>query len=129
MRSEDAVALERNPGGLRIMRLIWTITGASGAIGTKVGFGLDDQAPPARTAAGTYRLTLDKACKRLVDLKVSFKRATGTAVLHADHISGDASTSRDIVFETKVAAGTPTDPASGDVLYITLVIDEQGQMK
>lgn len=128
MRSADSFMTERNPDGQRAIRLVLTV-GGTGAIASYKGFSLDDNRPPTRTGAGTYRLTLDKACQGLVDFKVSFQRLTGTAPLSADLVTDGSQGNRDMIFETKVAAGTPTDPASGDVMFVTLIIDETGMLK
>lgn len=128
MRSADSMMLERNPDGQRAIRVALTI-GGTGAVSSYKGFGLDDARPPVRTGAGTYRITLDKACQGLVTFGVTFKRATATATLQGDLVTDGSAGNRDMIFETKVAAGTATDPASGDVVYVTMIIDETGLFK
>lgn len=128
MKTSDSFMGERNPDGLKALRIVLTI-GGSGAVASYAGFGLDDTRPPVRTAQGVYRMTLDRACFGLVDFKASFQRQAGTAILHADLVTDGSQGNRDIIFETKVAAGTATDPASGDKVFVTAIIDETGLYK
>lgn len=129
MRSADSFATERNPTGQVHLRLGITF-GTSGAIASFFGFGLNDAVPPVVSPTGTLTIALDRPTQRLVGFKASWKRATGVAPLMVDLLtdnSGAAAAS--LVFEMKVAAGTLTNPASGDTLFLALTIDEEGQVK
>lgn len=129
-RSSDSMSQERNPDGLRKLRL-QLVFGSSGAVASFKGFGLSDAAPPILTPAGTgsYTITLDRPTFGLVGFKAAWKRATATAPLQLDLLTDNSATTGILIFESKVAAGTLTNPASGDVLYLDLTIDEMGQYR
>lgn len=117
--------------------LMLPISGASGAVAsTFKGQHLLDGTPPVRTAAGKYTITLDKPSKGgVVSFQGSVKQATGVAPLTVVHTANDGTTTSGtppvctITFETRVAAGTPTDPADGDVIYVVLGIDSLGEAR
>lgn len=116
-----------NAGQVR-MNIALTI-GASGAVSSFKGAGLADASPPVRASAGTYTITLDRQyAGGLVGFGGGFKRAAG-ATLQPTITSGDGSSSAVLTVQTQVAAGTATDPSSGDVVYLEFVFDEQGVMR
>lgn len=75
----------------------------------------------ARSSAGTFTLTLPKPYAQLSDLSIAFKAAT-TAGKGAHVITDALSTTGVLTIETYTLAtpGTPADPASGDVMYLTV---------
>lgn len=73
----------------------------------------------ARTGVGTFTITLDKPYTEITDFKVGMKDATG-ATLGWVITSSAIDTTGVVTLASRVAAGTDTEPASGDVAYITL---------
>lgn len=110
--------------------------GAAGAVTAVKGQYLLDGTPPVRTAPGKYTITLDRPTRGgIVSWQGSVKQATGVAPLSVVHTTGDGTTPSGtpavvpVTFETRIGDGTPTDPASGDVIYVTIGIDEGGQAR
>lgn len=126
MRGQKNMAQTYNPGQVSV-EIALTI-GNSGVVASAKGQGLADLAP-YRSAQGQYTINLLRQYRGgLVGFRSGMKRAAG-ATLQADIASGDGSASTTLVVETRVAAGTATDPANGDVLYLEFVLDETGQVK
>jgi hypothetical protein len=102
--------------------------GAAGAVTGVRGFGLIDVTPVAHPATGRYTITLDSRWGgAVVGVYCAMKQATGVARLVPCHISGDAFTTEVITIEvTPGTTTTLTDPASGDHIYVTIVLDELG---
>lgn len=108
-----------NPGQVRIDLKI--PIGASGATGTIVGRG----ATCVKNTTGVYDLTFDRGFKRLVSFDGSCIAAAGALnhpVLKADYTAGSTA----LQFQTVVQAGTATEPASGDKILLTIVMDDIG---
>lgn len=117
-----------NPGTIAV-ELDITI-GAAGAVTGVRGFGLIDVTPVAHPATGRYTVTLDSRWGgAVVGVFCGIKQATGVARLFPFHVSGDAFTTEVITLEVLPGTGTTlTDPASGDHIYVRIVLDELGQV-
>ena len=125
MRTAYSQGRDMSPG---LVHLYVQLTiGAAGAVTRVRGFGLSDATPPVRNSAGNYTITLDQRYGgAFVGFTGAMKQATGVAALIPRRISGNGNDNEAIVIETSVAAGTVTDPASGDEMYLCFVIDENG---
>lgn len=73
----------------------------------------------AKTTTTTFTITLPKGYAEITDFSVGRKAAASVAGLEFIITSNNVTTGT-IVLTSIVAAGTPTAPASGDVIYITL---------
>lgn len=128
MRTQYSQARDVNPYTLRFD--LQLTVGGTGAITAVRGFGLSDAILVAamRNSAGNYTLTLDQQYGgKVLRLGGGVQRVTG-AVLTPVRVSGDGNASPAIIFETRIAAGTATDPSTGDIIELELVIDELGQV-
>lgn len=125
MRTAYSQGRDASPG---LVRLPLAITiGSAGAVANVRGFGLSDATPPVLTSTGRYTITLDQLYGgAFVAVMITLKQATGVATLTGRHISGNGNDSTSIIIETAIAAGTVTNPATGDVIYVELTIDENG---
>lgn len=83
----------------------------------------------AKTTTTTFTLTLPKPYTEVTDFSYAWFAATGVAPLILKMITNNVAVDGTIVFETEAAntAGTPTAPASGDVLYLTLGVSCDSQ--
>lgn len=75
----------------------------------------------SRDNAGEYTLTLPRIYRQLVSVHGAWYRPTG-ATLQLDVDSSSLSTDGSLDLETRVAAGTATDPTAGDILYLTVKV-------
>lgn len=112
------------PGGVHVRLAL--LIGATGAVTSTKGPGLSDAVLPAaiRTAAGQYTLTLDRQWRSLIGFRGTVKPIGAGAVLFPVIASGDGVASTAIVIETRLAAGTATDPANGDIVYLHFIFNE-----
>jgi len=76
----------------------------------------------ARTGAGTYEVTLPKAYREIVGFSWGFKDATGATLNLVISDESTLTTTGVVTLAARVAAGTDTDPASGDKLYLSLTV-------
>lgn len=74
-----------------------------------------------RNSAGNYTVTLPRIYRTLVGIRGSWVRSTG-ATLQADVKTNNVSTAGTLVLESRVAAGTATDPTSGDKLMLEILV-------
>lgn len=76
----------------------------------------------AKTTTTTFTVTLPKAYQEVTDFSYAWFAATGVAPLAVKIITNNIATAGTLVLETEATntAGTPTAPASGDVLYLTI---------
>lgn len=76
----------------------------------------------AKTTTTTFTVTLPKAYAEITEFNYGWKAATGVAPLIVKIITNNVAVDGTIVLETEASntAGTPTAPASGDVLYLNL---------
>jgi hypothetical protein len=76
----------------------------------------------AKTTTTTFTVTLPKPYAEITDFSYAWFAATGVAPLAVKVITNNLATAGTLVLETEAAntAGTPTAPATGDVLYLTL---------
>lgn len=76
----------------------------------------------AKTTTTTFTVTLPKPYAEVTDFAFAWKAATGVAPLVCKIITNSLTTAGTLVIETEASntAGTPTAPASGDVLYLTI---------
>lgn len=75
----------------------------------------------AKTTTTTFTVTLPKNYAEVTDISYAWFAATGVAPLVLKLITNNVTTGT-LVFETEASntAGTPTAPASGDVLYLNI---------
>lgn len=76
----------------------------------------------ARSTTGTFTVTLPKAYREIVSFGGGFKDATGAPLTLVISDESTLGTTGVVTFESRVAAGTATDPASGDKLYLSLTV-------
>jgi hypothetical protein len=76
----------------------------------------------AKTTTTTFTVTLPKPYAEITDFSYGWFAATGVAPLAVKIITNNVATDGTLVLETEDtnSAGTPTAPASGDVLYLTI---------
>lgn len=76
----------------------------------------------AKTTTTTFTVTLPKAYSEVTSFTYAWKAATGVAPLAVKIITNNVATTGTLVLETEATntAGTPTAPATGDVLYLVL---------
>lgn len=73
----------------------------------------------ARNSTGNYTLTLPQPYRRITSISAIFQDATG-ATLSLVLVSETIATDGKAVFEARVAAGTATEPATGDKLFLSV---------
>lgn len=80
------------------------------------------QASIAKTTTTTFTVTLPKAYTEITSFNYAWFAATAVAPLVVKIITNNVATDGTIVLETEASntAGTPTAPASGDVLYLSI---------
>jgi hypothetical protein len=76
----------------------------------------------AKTTTTTFTVTLPKPYAEITDFSYAWFAATAVAPLAVKIITNSVATDGTLVLETEATntAGTPTAPASGNVLYLTL---------
>lgn len=99
--------------------------GASGAptIVANTGMGITSV---ARVSAGKYNITLSRAFGSLIHIKHVFNSGASAPAAPGMYISSNAVSTASapvlqIVFN---AAGTPTDPASGEIVYLDVILND-----
>lgn len=128
MRGTDRVARDAVAGAIRLP--VTLTIGAAGAVASFKGQYLLDGTPPVLSAPGVYTITLDrKSVGGIVSFSGNMLQAAGVAPLTPVHTTGDGATTNVITVETRVAAGTATNPASGNVVYLNFWIDENGTVR
>lgn len=92
------------------------VIGGTGAVASFRGMWLRDvSAPPVRTGAGTYLITFDRSFIDMVGFKGAMLQPGASLEVI---VSADNSTTGAITIQTVNSSGTPTDPASGNVIYL-----------
>lgn len=100
------------------------VLGTSGAVPTTF-VSADGIISIASAGSGVYTVTLQRGAPTLVDLDVKVKQASYSAsgaqraVLTTDNVAGSTPT---VVFTTVNSAGTATQPATGDKLFIEVTV-------
>ena len=76
----------------------------------------------AKTTTTTFTVTLPKSYAEITRFSYAWFAATGVAPLVVKIITNNVAVDGTLVLETEASntAGTPTAPATGDVLYLTL---------
>lgn len=97
--------------------------GASGAVSAVSGYGQDGV---AKNNTGIYDVTLDRGYNALRCLVGSVQTANTTAASLEVRPVAYTAGSTTLEFRTIVDAGTATEPASGDVIFLHVVFDELG---
>lgn len=79
---------------------------------------------PTRNSAGQYKLTLPKQYNEITHFAGAFFRADGQTTLVPQLVTiSDLSVGGTLTLETVTpTGGTATDPATGDVLYLTVSV-------
>jgi hypothetical protein len=75
-----------------------------------------------KTTTTTFTVQLPQTYAEVTDINYGWFAATAVACLTPKLITNNVTTTGQLVFETEVAAGTPTAPATGDVLYLTVCV-------
>jgi hypothetical protein len=109
--------------GERVLKLAIPI-GSAGAVGTVKGYGQD---AVAHTTTGVYTITLDRGHGELRCFSGSVQRTNVADVIMDVRPNTYTAGSTSFAVYTVINAGTATDPASGDVLYVTATFVENGQ--
>ena len=73
----------------------------------------------ARNSAGNYTVTLPKTYREITEFSAGIQDASG-AVLFGVITSETVATDGKIVVEIRTEAGTATDPADGDKLFLSI---------
>jgi len=97
--------------------------GGSGAVSSVAGHGQDGVAVGA---TGVYNVTLERGYNSLRYCAGSVMTANATAVALEVRPVAYTAGSTTLTFRTIVDAGTATQPASGDVIFLHVVFDELG---
>ncbi len=74
----------------------------------------------AKTTTTTFTVTLPQSYAEITDFSVGRKAAASVAGLEFIITTNSVATDGTLILTSIVAAGTPTAPADGDVIYITL---------
>lgn len=103
-----------------------TVTiGASGAptVSSLTGMGI---VSITRVSAGKYTIALSHAYNNLLGVRASIKSGSSAPAAPSLYISADASSTRSAPSVTVVfnAAGTATDPASGEIILLEVVLQK-----
>jgi len=96
------------------------VIGGSGAVTSFKGFGATGV---AKNGTGTYDITLNRKWGRVQCIHGSVQRAGAAAVL-VPRTKATYTPSTTLQFETVVTAGTATDPASGDIIFLDVTFDD-----
>lgn len=75
----------------------------------------------ARNSAGQYTVTLPRIYRTLVGVRGSWIRPSG-ATLQLDVDASTVDSDGKLILESRVAAGTATDPTSGDKLLLEIKV-------
>lgn len=123
MRAPLSLQRAANPGTVAVD--IKLTIGGTGAVSAFRGMWLKDGSPPVRQSAGQYLLTFDSTNKEMVGFQASMLQQ-GTEVLEPVALTDTTPTDGKLVIQTRNGSGSPTDPTSGDVIYLRVVFDQQG---
>lgn len=121
-RVAASMARDLNPGQLRANVIV--TYGGTGSVASYKGQEL--ASTPVRTGVGTLTFTFGRPFVALIGTYGKVHNATGTAVLFPVRTSWTGGVA---TIETRLAAGTVTDPASGSTIELEFVFDEQGLVK
>ncbi len=94
--------------------------GSSGAA-TSTGYGFTSI---AKSDTGEYLITLDRKYKKLLGLNITFQQATDQGLIHSIK-TNSISSAGTILFRTAVGT-TETEPSSGTVMYIQVIVGDTG---
>lgn len=120
----DREAPPHNNPGCRTVTVSWTVV-AAGAVGVVSGKGVS---VTKQGGAGLYRLVFDRKHVKLVGFVPGMQQAANavlTPVIKAQQVTSQAN-GPGVDIELRVAAGTATDAASGDVVYCRFELDCTG---
>lgn len=106
-----------NPGSVAMQLKI--PIGASGAVGTVKGMGI---VSVVKNTTGVYDVTLDRKYAAVQHFSGSVLRASGATLVPV--LVTDYSPSTNLQFTTQIAAGTPTQPSDGDIIFLNAVFDD-----
>lgn len=83
---------------------------------------LSKDATIAKTTTTTFTVTLPKPYTEVTSFAYAWKAATGVAPLAVKIITNNVAVDGTLVLETEATntAGTPTGPATGDVLFLQI---------
>lgn len=75
----------------------------------------------ARNSAGNYTITLPKVYRTLLMFEGGMQQASG-ATLQPTLVSETLNTDGKLIVETRVAAGTATEPATGNKMFLKFTV-------
>lgn len=80
----------------------------------------------AKTTTTTFTITLPQPYLEITEFQYAWFAATGVAPLAVKIITNNVATTGVLIIETEATntAGTPTAPASGDVLYLSIGVSQ-----
>ncbi|MHC5062027.1 MAG: hypothetical protein ACYTFK_13195 [Planctomycetota bacterium] len=94
-----------------------------GATGAVTAFDMPGVATLVRTSTGKYTLTLKSEYAEFVKLDVTFIKTTHAGIFsHQVNAETVAATTKTVILDCFNASGTLTDPASGTLMYLHLVV-------
>ena len=94
--------------------------GASGAA-TTTGYGFTSI---AKSTTGEYLITLDRKYKKLLGLHVTFEQATDQGLITS--IKTNSLTSAGTILIRTAVGTTETEPSSGTIMYVNLIVGDTG---
>lgn len=97
--------------------------GAGGAPGVATrSRGFVTKAPITHGSTGQYTLNLLETWVAILGYKLNCKQATysATGADHVNLVTDSVKSAGTVLIECLTAAGAPVDPASGDILFLTL---------
>lgn len=81
----------------------------------------------ARTGVGTFTVTFPQTYKEITDFSFGMKDATGAVLNWVITDESTLLTTGVITLKSAVAAGTATEPASGDKVYLSFGVSRDNQ--
>lgn len=79
------------------------------------------QVTVARNSAGNYTITLPNVYRAILFFDAGIQQASG-ATLQAFIASETVATDGKLIIETRIAAGTATEPATGNKMFLRLAV-------
>lgn len=103
----------------RVIRWTAGATGAVASIDSTHRYGVPGATPIVRNSAGNYTITMAGTPAGVINVWGQNKQASYSGTAGAKNLDFVSSSGNTITVQFTNAAGTATDPASGDVLTVT----------